>query len=95
MATATPRRLGQAKRFSLQNHVDQRNGLGRLFFGRAMRDLAGVKLERQPVNGDGFHRSSSRSHCRQIAHDGWENATTPVTNHFKTSHSGSNQNQPL
>ena len=61
----------QSKRFSLQNRVDQGNGLGRLFFGSAMRDLAGVKLEGQPVNSDGLHCNTSRSQCRQMARDEW------------------------
>jgi hypothetical protein len=37
---------GQAKRLSFKDLVGEGNGLGRLFFGAAMRGLAGVELER-------------------------------------------------
>jgi hypothetical protein len=48
---------GQSKGFSLKDQIDQIDCLSRLIFRLAMRDLIGVKLEGQPVKGDGVHWS--------------------------------------
>jgi hypothetical protein len=45
----------EAERFALQGEVNEGNGLIHLFSGRAMRDLAGIKLKIEPADGDGFH----------------------------------------
>lgn len=45
----------EAEGFALQRQVDEFNGLVHLLGGRAVRDLAGVKLEVEPADSDGFH----------------------------------------
>ena len=45
----------QAERFPLQQGVDEVHGLTGLLPVTAVGDLSGVKLQGQPVNGDGFH----------------------------------------
>ena len=45
----------QAKRFPLQDEVDEVNSLVRLASGPARSDLVRIELEIQPADGDGFH----------------------------------------
>ena len=51
----------QPKRFPLQGEVDEIHGLTSLCASRAVGDLAGVELQGQPVDGDGFHAALSRT----------------------------------
>ncbi len=41
--------------FSLQDHIDEVNGLAGLLLLVSSRDLIGVELQDQPMDGDGSH----------------------------------------